>query len=83
MKSWSEAVKMCRKFNADLVSIHGEPEQQWILDNILVPRSLEEIYIGMSLKFIKTFQVWYCYEETGCKFEYFQLVSLYEYMYCL
>jgi hypothetical protein len=48
--SWTEAVKECRKFNADLVSIHSEVDQQWIITNILTPQSLDEIYIGMNIK---------------------------------
>jgi hypothetical protein len=48
LSSWSDAVKECRRFNADLVSIHSEADQEWIITNILTPQSLDEIYIGMN-----------------------------------
>ena len=47
--SWTEAVKECRKFNADLVSVHSGADQEWIITDILTPHSIDEIYIGMGL----------------------------------
>ncbi len=49
--SWTEAVNECRRFNADLVSIHSQDDQDWIITNILIPQSLDEMYIGMNMKF--------------------------------
>ena len=49
-ESWPEAVKQCRKFNADLVSIHNETENEWVVRNILTTQSLDEVHLGKSVQ---------------------------------
>lgn len=48
-KPWTEAIHECRKFNADIVSIHDDAENQWITNNILTEGSVDEVHLGKQL----------------------------------
>ncbi len=47
-RHWVPAHEECRRFHADLVSIHNESENQWITNTILREQNIDEVHLGRS-----------------------------------
>ena len=49
--SWNVALAECRRFNADLLSVHDSSEKDWIVGNILQTQAISRVHLGKLHKF--------------------------------
>lgn len=48
---WNVALAECRRFNADLLSVHDSSEKDWIVGNILQAQAISRVHLGKLHKF--------------------------------
>ncbi|XP_030635258.1 macrophage mannose receptor 1-like [Chanos chanos] len=54
--TWREALNYCREHHVDLVSVHSEKIQKWVME---VVEKASTIHVWLGLRYLCSFDVWY------------------------